>query len=365
MEKVVSVSIPDGGLFMPNESNYKQASPSALFEHLEKYFQNLELDEAPWRASGSNHIILTAGKKEDRIDALIEAVSRTAPGRFFVVSLGDEYDQLKAFVSARCHGVSLGKAVCSEIMMITAPAKEASAVPSILCANTLTGRPINLYLQDADVCVAEGSPYFNVADALFFDSQDFLGNNKFIEAKIAPLMVIDRQWLRLEQWRNVMEQAFERLPLRTSDVRVQGFEIHYSNTSEKSAWVAPHLLAAWMFSCLGIESLQGSGGRFSGLSRKGKVQGAVVTKVGGTERAIETVKIDFDEGDSTHRTPGTLIIAANSEGVEIIIKRVSEEARSIVPMAKDGLADILARSGGDYRADYSRLLSQAFLMIGH
>jgi hypothetical protein len=349
---------------MPNESNYKLANPSSIAEHLEKYFHGLELDEAPWRASGSNHIILTAGRKEERVDALIDAVSRSAPGRFFVVSLGDDYDQLKTFVSARCHGVSLGKAVCSEIIMITAPAKDAAAVPSILCANTLTGRPINLYLQDADVCVAEGAPYFNIADALFFDSQDFLGNSKFIDDKIAPLMVIDRQWLRLEQWRNVIEQAFERLPLRTADIRVHGFEITYSDAPNASAWVAPHLLAAWMFSCLGIEHISGAKGHFSGVSRKGKVDGVVKTATGDSERSLHSIKIDFDEGDSASRTSGSLSILAIAEGVEIAIKRASEDSKGIVPMAKDGLADILARVGGDYRADYSHLLSQAFRMIG-
>jgi glucose-6-phosphate dehydrogenase assembly protein OpcA len=226
-----------------------------------------------YRAALANLVVPLEADSRDRFSGVIAEIARRHPARIFRIEpereAGPDPARLSARATALCHIRPGGGAgfVCSEMIVLewsdTTGALLSSAVECLLIADL----PLVLLRLDRIPETAWGSALMQRADIVIVDSA--------AEEEPAALPSIwdrvgrhgervrDLAWARLEPWRAVIAEIFDR-PVAMAALReIRDVTIAHGGAAPPSgAW----LLAGWLASRLGwrLESRDGHRWRFRG-----------------------------------------------------------------------------------------------------
>lgn len=231
----------------------KIAEPATIEGALDELFSNQAGDVALRRAVSGNHVILGRRSKQETVDRLVHLLSRTNPGRFFIVYVDDTATPLKISVSSRCHSVARGEAVCSEIVSIDCGPGSFEAVPSVMRANAVTGCGLDLFLLDSRISIPMYRRFGDIADRIVIDSSSFHDNIDFLQQLAeSDVRLLDWQWFPLWPWRDRLIHAFSVLPGGADAYRITQIELTTRSVKTEN-WLKSLLLASWITERLGMD----------------------------------------------------------------------------------------------------------------
>ena len=352
----------------------------SLEAELSRLYAQVEDDDGVCLASGATNLVLTSRVQEENLESLLAVVAEATPGRFFAVCVDSEVEELSISASTRCHRVAKNRSVCSEVVRIDSPPSQAPAIPSIIKAHSLTGQPLNLFVQDASLMDEVGSRFAEFADVVYLDSQDFFDDGDgaltyLMERLLGATEIVDRQWLRLEQWREFIEQEVDRVAGPNCELNFQSLEVGFSTcTDVAAAPISPYLLCAWLGDCLGVRSWCRSSSSFEGETLNGRLQASVVeSKANRLGERSGVFRVSM-EGEVTIRKSEPLPLRiciemlddASANGAALARMSISRGENQVFHdqvVIREPLSEIMAREASLNGGGYSRLMSQANELI--
>lgn len=209
-------------------------------------------EDAESRASHTNLVIIAAQEDSaDDLQGLVETFALVYPSRIFVISVRDEYTEVKAEVAACCHIVSGNQKVCSEVVRLLLPKAEIEMIPGLLRANLLGGVRCELFIYSAATDKDVLRSVAVLCDRIIFDSQEFEScmGEAFAISDLAP-QTIDLEWHRLRTWRDELKGVFAKPSCQEFLPQLERIEIVAGSRDERSIAPGALLLGGWLMECL-------------------------------------------------------------------------------------------------------------------
>lgn len=214
---------------------------------------NRALDSAtPSRYSRSinvNGIIITGAGHDTT--GLLDLLTTVHPGRMFVLEIGSNGAGLAVGGGARCSVVSKGHSLCSEVIEISASTSDLPAVPSIIKANLLSGRPVDLFLLDRVASETCFELFYCWSNRVLFDSTEFSGCTTFLR-RVAQtgLAIVDTQWLELAAWRNQLRILFEQELIQAQLPTLKRVIVRSTVNGCSCCYLGSFLISGWLIQAL-------------------------------------------------------------------------------------------------------------------
>lgn len=264
-----------------------QSTLHSIFSSLEGNFT---------RSTSTNRIVLASPESEARlIDELVDTLATTQPGRFFVLVREENRKEMHVSISARCHQLDKGQAICSEVITIRyAPGSDA-AVPSVVRSYLLTGRRTELILLEAAPIHSTYKEYAAIADVLILNSRSLWNERAFLTQIPGEYeRAIDIQWLLLAPWREAIRNVFDS-HVRSGELQNLR-EIRIGTTTDLA--VQPFLIAGWLIQALqmGVSCFASDGFECSGPHNE-SLRLSITREVDGVELDLHSVRFLFDNSE--------------------------------------------------------------------
>jgi len=206
---------------------------------------------AVYRAALSNLVVAIEPGTEEAIAPILVDVTRQHPSRLFSITGGSAgEDSLRARVGALCHAREGGGGlVCCEHVMLRAGERSSGLVPSAV-RSLLIGDLPTVLLDLTQDC---GTPWVNEllesSDVVLEDTRLRASREDIVTCwsrleRQGSIRVHDLAWARLNPWREIVAEIFDRPEHLPSLGSLDRVEIEYAGGSfpPSSAW----LLIGWL-----------------------------------------------------------------------------------------------------------------------
>lgn len=222
------------------------------------------------RAVLSNILLIVSSEISNaQVDKLVEELLLTYPSRFFIIRQ-NEATELETRVSSRCVMTSAGNHVCSEEVLISASAAGIPFVPNLLLSllvadvgvkAILLGDPagenvfslLTRVLPMVDLVIYDSILCPNVCDATarFLNLREPSKRGEERDKKRERRMRMrDLNWYRLERWRTLVAEQFNRQSLRAEAMSIREIRLTSAGKTETPPAGEAMLLAGWVAACL-------------------------------------------------------------------------------------------------------------------
>ncbi len=265
---------------MAHQSYYYSRTPlSDITGGLNRIFSSLRLEtgDSYVRSAASNMIIPVASADVlNELDGFIDDLTLFHPSRFFVLVRDGEKGEIKADITARCHGLTAAQHVCCEVVRLFCPESKMAALPELVRANLVPGMSTQIFLYDPKVSTRLVDTFVPLSDQIIFDSSDFEGRIELVSHLVGiSSNLVDMQWVSLGLWREQIRAAFEspsvQAQIGSIESIVIGGECSAAMGASGQGAIAMLLLAGWFVDRLGLEVFGCNASGFDCYTPQGKL----------------------------------------------------------------------------------------------
>lgn len=192
----------------------------------------------------------------ERFEAVMEVLPHRHPCRGIMATSYPDETEIRASISAHCwRSQSGGREVCSEEILLYAPAGQEQALASAVLALLVPELPVTAWLiGDIDLQHETAAEIIDAAERVFIDSAGAVDPRAIMRSAVHAhesheIEVCDLAWCRLTGWRGLVAQFFDSAEGRRELDRLRSIEI--ISGGERPGTEAL-LLAGWLVSRLGL-----------------------------------------------------------------------------------------------------------------
>jgi hypothetical protein len=264
------------------------------------------------RAILSNFVIIlppNSNFSSNDSQKLLQSVSMLYPSRFFIITISEEEQTPKCFVSSRCIMAQSGAHVCSEEIYINAGSNQVEFIPSLLTSLFVADvKRVLIVLGDLPANSREFLLFLEKlrlqTDIILYDSFSFkdysysasiFSRNKSdsTESKINEknIRIRDLSWYRTEKWRMLIAEHFDSPDYVSKIDSITNLSFYYYHDQIPGEVL---LLIGWIERCLSWQFYDSTSTSslttLSYNSTKGNIHKITLHKLGG-ERKQEADKL--------------------------------------------------------------------------
>ena len=299
---------------------YSPTEINGILSSLDKFFGAMDPGATYTRAAGNNVIVpISADFNPEALSALIAVLVKTHPSRIFVIINDNKATTITAEVSAQCQMLSKNEHTCSEIIRITANESNKAALPEIVLANLITGRPIELFLLDCSIDISTVKLFSPLVEQVVFNSSDFNEHLKTLSFLASSgLSLVDAQWICQSVWHEQIRLAFERLDVRQSLAQLRSIEISGARLERSPVSISTILVSGWIVSSLKLDVSSFGLAGYDCIGSDGGIVGlSINSEQTADQDSIESVSFSFSEDGAKIQS---VVVKRSGNIVEGLIK---------------------------------------------